>query len=49
MQTGRRVADAMIRLDQVTETFPGTSKPAVDRLTLDVPRGELVVLVGPSG
>jgi len=43
------VADAMIRLDGATKTFPGTSKPAVDQLTLDVPRGELVVLVGPSG
>jgi len=39
----------MIRLDGVTKTFPGTTKPAVDQLSLDVPRGELVVLVGPSG
>ncbi|MEX2548805.1 MAG: ABC transporter ATP-binding protein [Nitriliruptoraceae bacterium] len=43
------MADAMIRLEAVTKTFPGTSKPAVDQLTLDIPRGELVVLVGPSG
>jgi osmoprotectant transport system ATP-binding protein len=41
--------DVMIRLDAVTKLFPGSSTPAVDRLSLDVPRGELVVFVGPSG
>jgi osmoprotectant transport system ATP-binding protein len=42
-------SDAMIRLDQLTKVYPGTSVPAVDRLTMDIPRGEIVVLVGPSG
>jgi osmoprotectant transport system ATP-binding protein len=41
--------DVMIRLDAVTKSFPGSDTPAVDRLSLDVPRGELVVFVGPSG
>jgi osmoprotectant transport system ATP-binding protein len=39
----------MIRLDAVTKVFPGTEQPAVDRLSLDVAQGEVVVLVGPSG
>jgi len=39
----------MIRLDNVTKTFPGGSRPAVESLSLDVGRGELVTLVGPSG
>ncbi|MCB2223671.1 MAG: ATP-binding cassette domain-containing protein [Actinobacteria bacterium] len=39
----------MIRLDAVTKVFPGTDHPAVDRLTLEVAEGEVVVLVGPSG
>ena len=39
----------MIRLDKVSKTYPGTSVPAVAELDLDVPRGEILVLVGPSG
>jgi osmoprotectant transport system ATP-binding protein len=39
----------MIRLEAVTKQFPGTSSPAVGGLSLDVPEGELAVLVGPSG
>jgi osmoprotectant transport system ATP-binding protein len=42
-------ARPMIRLERLTKTFPGQSRPAVDELTLDVPAGEIVVLVGPSG
>ncbi len=38
---------ASIRLDQVRKQFGETV--AVDRLTLEVPAGELVVLIGPSG
>ena len=37
----------MIRLDEVTKVFDG--QIAVDHLTLEVPEGELCVLVGPSG
>ncbi|WP_173088642.1 ABC transporter ATP-binding protein [Devosia sp. 1635] len=39
----------MIRLEQVSKTFPNSTRPAVDRVTLDVPEGEICVLLGPSG
>jgi osmoprotectant transport system ATP-binding protein len=32
-----------------TKRYPGQSEPAVDRLSLTVPAGEICVLVGPSG
>ncbi len=38
-----------IRLDEVTKTFPGSSKPAVGSLSLTMPEGGISVLVGPSG
>ena len=38
----------MISLDQVTKSF-GNGRPAVAKLSLEVERGETVVLVGPSG
>ncbi|QYG91307.1 betaine/proline/choline family ABC transporter ATP-binding protein [Iamia sp. SCSIO 61187] len=41
--------EPMIRLDGVSKTYPGSSVPAVESLTLDIPRGEVLVLVGPSG
>lgn len=42
-------ADAMIRLVDVTKTYPGSERPAVGGLSLEVGRGEFVTLVGPSG
>jgi len=39
----------MIRLENVSKTFPGAPRPAVDRLDLDVPGGTTCVLIGPSG
>ncbi|MBW3579288.1 MAG: betaine/proline/choline family ABC transporter ATP-binding protein [Actinobacteria bacterium] len=39
----------MIRLEQLTKSFPGQDEPAVAELDLDVPEGEIVILVGPSG
>ena len=39
----------MISLEQITKVFPGAGVPAVDRLSLEVAEGEVVVLVGPSG
>jgi osmoprotectant transport system ATP-binding protein len=39
----------MIRLREVTKTYPGTTAPAVDALDLTIDRGEIVTLVGPSG
>ena len=43
------MSDPMIRLDNVSKTFPGSATPAVGDLSLSVPEGEIVVLVGPSG
>jgi len=34
---------------EATKRYPGTDKPAVDGLSLEVPAGEICVLVGPSG
>ncbi|HEY8547210.1 MAG TPA: ABC transporter ATP-binding protein [Acidimicrobiales bacterium] len=42
-------SDVAIRLEQLTKQYPGAPRPAVDRLDLSIPRGELVALVGPSG
>ena len=41
--------NAMIRLEHVSKTFPGSAVPAVADLSFEVPEGEIVVLVGPSG
>ncbi|GDY31672.1 ABC transporter ATP-binding protein [Gandjariella thermophila] len=41
--------DVMIRLDRVSKHYPGQPAPAVAELSLDVPAGEIVVLLGPSG
>ncbi|HET9736692.1 MAG TPA: ATP-binding cassette domain-containing protein [Solirubrobacteraceae bacterium] len=38
-----------VTYDQATRTYEGTDVAAVDRLSLDVGDGELLVLVGPSG
>jgi multiple sugar transport system ATP-binding protein len=38
-----------VSFEQATRHFPGTDKPALDHLDLDVGDGEFVVLVGPSG
>ncbi len=42
-------AGLSIELDHLTKTYPGTSVPAVEDVSLTVPAGELVVFVGPSG
>jgi osmoprotectant transport system ATP-binding protein len=34
---------------EATKRYPGSTSPAVDRLSLKVPAGEICVLVGPSG
>jgi osmoprotectant transport system ATP-binding protein len=39
----------MIHLENVTKVFPGASRPAVDRLDLEIPSGATCVLIGPSG
>jgi multiple sugar transport system ATP-binding protein len=40
---------APVEYDKATRLYPGTPKPAVNRLNLSVADGELLVLVGPSG
>jgi multiple sugar transport system ATP-binding protein len=40
---------ASVSFKQATRQYPGTDRPALDRLDLVVSDGEFVVLVGPSG
>ncbi|MEU0965131.1 ATP-binding cassette domain-containing protein [Streptomyces sp. NPDC005917] len=39
----------MIRFEDVSVTYEGADRPAVRRVDFEVPEGELVLLVGPSG
>jgi osmoprotectant transport system ATP-binding protein len=40
---------ASIELENLTKRYPGTARPAVDNVTMEIRAGELVVFVGPSG
>jgi multiple sugar transport system ATP-binding protein len=40
---------ATVTFDEATRLFPGSERPAVDKLNIDVGDGEFLVLVGPSG
>ena len=40
---------ATVTFDKATRLFPGSEKPAVNKLDLEVGDGEFLVLVGPSG
>jgi osmoprotectant transport system ATP-binding protein len=44
-----RPAASSVRYEETTKVYPGASEPAVDHLSLEVPAGEICVLVGPSG
>ena len=48
-RTPTTTGGATIELLDVTKSYPGTVAPAVDRITLEIAAGEIVVLVGPSG
>jgi ABC-type taurine transport system ATPase subunit len=39
---------ASVVFDKTTRVYPGTERPAVDALDLEIPDGEFLVLVGPS-
>jgi len=39
----------LIKLEGLTKRFPGQRENAVDKLDLEIPNGEIVILVGPSG
>ncbi|MBF6272734.1 sugar ABC transporter ATP-binding protein [Nocardia sp. 852002-20019_SCH5090214] len=40
---------ATVTFDHATRLYPGGTKPAVDKLNLEIADGEFLVLVGPSG
>jgi multiple sugar transport system ATP-binding protein len=40
---------ATVTFDHASRLYPGTEKPAVDSLNLEIADGEFLVLVGPSG
>jgi osmoprotectant transport system ATP-binding protein len=40
---------ATLELREATKVYPGQREPAVDKLSLTVPAGDICVLVGPSG
>ncbi len=40
---------ATVKFDKATRLYPGSTKPAVDAIDIDVADGEFLVLVGPSG
>jgi len=40
---------ATLEFREATKVYPGSTEPAVDHLSLEVPAGQICVLVGPSG
>ncbi len=44
-----QVGETMIELRELTKRYPGEETPAVDRVSMEIPKGEIVVFVGPSG
>ncbi len=47
MEAGQPAASVSYR--DVTKRYPGQTQPAISHLSLEVPAGEICVLVGPSG
>ena len=45
----RHAHDASVRFDDVTFTYEGAGRPALEHVSFDVPAGSTVALVGPSG
>jgi len=46
---GEKTGGVRILLDGITKQYGAKSAPAVDNITLEIPAGEIVMLVGPSG
>jgi osmoprotectant transport system ATP-binding protein len=40
---------ATVAFERASKTYPGTTEPAIQDLTLEVPPGALTILIGPSG
>ena len=45
----KRCAMRLLSLEQLTKSYPAQPLPAVDRLSLELERGEILALLGPSG
>ena len=49
MSESKTTGGARILLDGVTKKYAAQSQAAVDNITMEIPAGEIVMLVGPSG
>jgi osmoprotectant transport system ATP-binding protein len=48
--SSERAGNALsVEFRETTKVYPGADRPAVDKLSLEVPAGDICVLVGPSG
>src|SRR4028118_769612 len=47
--TVKDAPEIMVGVENLPKSFPGQEQPAVENLSLEIPKGEIVVFVGPSG